>query len=288
MPYGLESLIPKKQSKTGVRKNESVFWIETKKIKPNPLQPRKKFNSKNLKELASSIEKYGILQPLIVKKTEKYYRSSSRSKGMKVEYQIIAGERRFRAAKLLGMKEVPVIVDKIKKEDELPISLVENLQREDLNPIERAKAFKKLAENFRLTQAEIGKIVGKSKVAITNTLRILNLPAKIKKSISNGEISEGHARALLTIKEEDRMKVFKDIIEKKISTRVVEQKSATRIKIMKEEKLLQSQDKLSKILKVEKLKLRKLKNKIEVTLLFKSKKEFNDFMKKIQKTVPKA
>lgn len=273
MSRGLEILIPKEKDKGDFLKKDPVFWIETKKIRPNPFQPRKVFNKKELKELADSIEKYGILQPLIAKKIIKETKT-----GEKVEYQLISGERRLRAAKIVGLKEVPVIVREIKKEDELPISLVENIQREDLNPIERALAYKELIEKHNLTQKEVGEIVGKSRESIANTLRLLDLPNKIKESIERGEISEGHARALLGVGEKERMKIFKEIIEKKIPVRKVEEKSKKRLKkVFSFQKI---EDQIRKITKAENIKIKEIGNKIEVKILFKSLKELRDFIKK--------
>lgn len=276
MAKGLEILIPKKKNKDEFSKREPVFWIETKKIKPNPFQPRKVFNKKELKELADSIEKYGILQPLIAKKIIK-----ETKKGEKVEYQLISGERRLRAAKILGLKEVPVIIREIKKEDELPISLVENIQREDLNAIERALAYKELIEKHNLTQKEIGEIIGKSRESVANTLRLLDLPDKIKESIERGEISEGHARALLGIKEKERMKVFKEIIKKKIPVRKVEEKSKKKVK--KVFALQKIEDQFKKIMKIENVKIKEVGGKIELKILFNSLKELKDFLKKKNK-----
>ena len=228
-----------------------------------------------MSDLANSIEKYGILQPLIAKKIQKKV-----SGGEEVEYQLIAGERRLRAAKMIEMKEVPVIIDEIKREEELPISLVENLQRENLNPLEKAIAFKRLIEEFNLTQKEAGKVVGKSREAVSNSLRILELPEEIKNSIQKEKISEGHAKALLAVKEEQRMKVFREIIEKKLPVREVEKKAKVRKKeIKKEDKNLQKlQDKISKALKIKNIKIKKTQGKIELTLVFKSKKELDKFL----------
>jgi len=272
---GLESLIPKKTNKEISQKKESVFLIETDKIKPNPLQPRKQFNQKELKELANSIEKYGILQPLIAKKIEKDVPS-----GQKVEYQLIAGERRLRAAKMIGLKEVPVIIQEIEKEEELPISLVENLQREDLNPLEKAKAFKRLIEEYHLTQREVGKMVGKSREAVANTLRLLELPDEIKNGIEKREISEGHARALLSVEKEKQIEVYKEIVEKKLPVRAVEKEvNKSKEKINKEEKKFQKLEReISKILKIKNIKLKEVNNKIELTLIFENEKELKNFL----------
>lgn len=279
MPHGLESLIPKKTKKRSPQKKESIFWIETKEIKPNPFQPRKEFNQKELKELADSIEKYGVLQPLIAKKIEKDVPS-----GQKVEYQLIAGERRLRAAKMIGLKEVPVIIEEIKKEEELPISLVENLQREDLNSLEKAKAFKRLIEEFHLTQKEIGKMVGKSRETVTNTLRLLDLPGEIKKAIEKGEISESHAKALLSVSKGEQMKVYKEVIQKKLPVREVEKKAEIRKeKIKKEGKNLQKlENEISKVLKIKNIKVKEVNDQLELTLIFQSEKDLKKFLKKIK------
>lgn len=279
MPKGLEILIPQKKSKNEPSKKEIVFWIEVKKIKRNPLQPRKEFDKKELKELASSIEKYGILQPLLAKKIVK-----SVPQGEKVEYQLIAGERRLRAATMSGMKEVPVIVQEIKTEDELPIALVENVQRENLNAIERALAYKELLDQHNLTQKEIGEIVGKSRESIANTLRILELPEEIKRSLSKEEISEGHARALLSVPENERMKIFQEIVTKNLPVREIERKNKKQAKkkIIKDLFLTKTEEDISKKTGVSAIKLTQNNEKIELKMTFESKKELNGFIKRIK------
>ena len=281
MPRGLEALIPKKRKKSLAPKKESIFWIEVNKIKPNPLQPRKEFKKEDLKELAKSIEKYGILQPLLVKKVERDI-----PQGKRVEYQLITGGRRLKAAKMIRMKEVPVVIEEIKREDELPISLVENLQREDLNPIEKAEAFKRLIDEFDFTHKEIGKIVGKSRESISNTLRLLGLSAEIKKSIEKGEISEGHAKVLLTIKKSKQMKVFKEILKKNLSVREVERKGEIRTKIRRKKELFPQvqkiQKRFSKISEVKNIKIKKNKDQIELSLIFQSKRDLESFLRKIR------
>jgi len=274
---GLESLIPKKINKPTSQKKESVFWIEIDKIKTNPFQPRKEFNQKELKELADSIEKYGILQPLIVRKIEKDVPN-----GQKVEYQLIAGERRLRASKMIGLKEVPVIVKEISKENELPISLVENIQREDLNPLEKALAFKKLIEEFHLTQKEVAKMVGKSRESIANTLRLLILPEEIQKGIQRGEISEGHARALLSIPKEKQIDVYKETIKKKLPVRELEQKAESKKEKKEILNLKKLQDEIFQVFKINNFKIREKNNKIELTLSFNSEKELRNFLKEIK------
>ena len=277
MPKGLEVLIPKRPKKNEPARKEIVFWIELKKVKPNPLQPRKEFDKKELKELADSIEKYGILQPLIVKKIEKSVPS-----GEKVEYQLIAGERRLRASKIAGLKEVPVIVQDIKKEDELPISLVENIQRENLNPIERANAYKRLIEENDFTQKEIADVIGKSREVVANTLRILDLPEEIKKSLKKEEISEGHARALLGIKKEDRISVFKEIIKRKLPVREIEKKNKKKITKEKSNSDIKLERKIKEKTNAESVRVKEYNGKFEINLLLKNKKELNRFIKNLK------
>ncbi|MFH0987679.1 MAG: ParB/RepB/Spo0J family partition protein [Patescibacteria group bacterium] len=280
MPYGLEALIPKKNKKEVAQKKESVFWIEVSKIKPNPLQPRKEFKKEELKELADSIEKYGILQPLLAKKLEK-----TTPQGESVEYQLIAGERRLKAARIIGMKEVPVIIEVIKRGEELPISLVENIQREDLNPLEKAEAFKELIEKFNFTHKEIGKVLGKSRESVSNTLRLLELPEQIKEGVRGGKISEGHAKVLLSMDKEKQMRTFRETLEKNLSVRDMEERVKPRIIRRKgSETLLNVQKKIAKIEEVKNVRLKEFEDKIELTFLFQSKKDLEKFLKRLRKS----
>jgi ParB family chromosome partitioning protein len=200
--------------------NNSIFLVELDKIKPNPLQPRAEFDEQKLKELSESIRQYGILQPLVVVRQEREVPT-----GTLVEYELVAGERRLRASKLAGLTQVPVIIrressDRIK----LELALLENVQREDLNPIERAIAFKQLSETFGLKQREIGEKMGKSREFVANSLRILSLPEEMQKALVEGGISEGHTRPLLMLADrpEAQTILFKDIIYKKLSVRDAE------------------------------------------------------------------
>ncbi len=188
--------VPAYSEPKDARQGDSIFWIETAKIEPNPFQPRRVFEEEALKTLANSIKNYGILQPLLVTKIEE-----ETSRGLAVRYQLIAGERRWRASQLAGLREVPVIIKKDKLHDRLKLELaiIENVQREDLNPIERAIAFKQLADEFRLTQKDIAEKVGKSREYVTNSLRLLTLSEDIQKQIQTNQLSEGHARALLML-----------------------------------------------------------------------------------------
>jgi ParB family chromosome partitioning protein len=200
--------------------NNSIFLVELDKINPNPLQPRREFDDQKLKELAESIRQYGILQPLVVVRKEREVPT-----GTLVEYELVAGERRLRASKLAGLTQVPVIIrressDRIK----LELALLENVQREDLNPIERAIAFRQLTNDFGLKQREVGEKMGKSREFVANSLRILSLPEEMQKALVEGAISEGHTRPLLmlTDRPEAQQILFKDIIYKKLSVRDAE------------------------------------------------------------------
>ncbi|MBU3925543.1 ParB/RepB/Spo0J family partition protein [Patescibacteria group bacterium] len=204
-----------------LKKQQAVFWIEVDKISPNTMQPRTSFDETKLSDLAESIKQYGVLQPLVVIRKE-----IDTDIGTKVEYELIAGERRLRASKIAGLAQVPVIIrddegDKIK----LELAIIENLQREDLNPLERAMAFKKLIEDFKLKHYEIGHRVGKSREFVTNSLRILNLPEEIQNALRGGMLFEGHTRPLLMLSDrsEDQMRLFYKILETKMTVRESEE-----------------------------------------------------------------
>lgn len=181
------------QIKAGEEKDK-IFWIEIDKIEPNPYQPRREFEEAALQSLADSIKNYGILQPLLVYKVE-----TDTPRGISVKYQLIAGERRWRAARVLGLREVPVIIrrDDASNRLKLELALIENVQREDLNAIDRAHAFKQLIDEFHLSHGEVSKRIGKSREFVTNTLRLLNLAESAQESLRAGVISEGHAKAIL-------------------------------------------------------------------------------------------
>ncbi len=189
---------------------KAVVQLDVLKIIPNPRQPRKEFDAERLDELAQSIKEQGIASPILVRK-----------KGE--SYELIAGERRLRAAKKAGITSVPAIIKDFTDEQSLEIAIVENLQREDLNPIEEALAYRALTLEFGLTHEVVAKKVGKSRAAVTNSLRLLDLPKEIRESINNGEISPGHARPLLSIQgREKQLKAWKEILKKNLSVRDVE------------------------------------------------------------------
>ncbi len=229
---GLESLIPAKKTKleqfketvkepftqSPQIKKDSVFYIEASKIKPNPDQPRKNIDLEDLKELSQSIREHGILQPLVVTKLER-----ETPRGVEVEYVLIAGERRLEAAKLAKLREVPVIVKNVSNRNRLELSLVENIQRANLNAIDRAHAFKRLEKDFGLRHSDIAEKIGKSRETITNTLRLLDLPPEMQKAIEIQKISEGHARSLLAINTpEQREAFFQEMLKRQMSVREAE------------------------------------------------------------------
>lgn len=183
---GLDALIPGWEETSVSGPGDKVVQVPIANISPNPHQPRKQFNPEALEDLANSIREHGIIQPLILIPAEEAN-----------HYTLIAGERRLRAAKIAELNEVPAIVRSATEQQQLEFAIIENVQREDLNPLERARAYESLLDGFSLTHEDIAKRVGKSRVSVTNTLRLLNLPPVVQKALLDSEISEGHARALL-------------------------------------------------------------------------------------------
>lgn len=217
--------------------NDAIFWIEIDKIKPNPYQPRREFDEGALKSLADSIRQYGVLQALVVTRKE----IEKPDGGLATEYELIAGERRLRASKLAGLTQVPAQVRTGEESDlmKLELAIIENIQREDLNAVDRAKAFDKLSREFGFKHAEIGKKVGKSREYVSNTLRILMLPDEILNALSQGKISEGHTRPLMMLvdRPEEQLTLFKEIMFKKMNVRDAEG-IARRIAFEKARKLM--------------------------------------------------
>ncbi|OGI68512.1 hypothetical protein A2738_01355 [Candidatus Nomurabacteria bacterium RIFCSPHIGHO2_01_FULL_42_15] len=201
--------------------SNSIFWIDTDKIKPNPYQPRRDFDAVRLQDLSDSIKQYGVLQPLTVSRVE----VEKEGGGIVTEYELIAGERRLRAAILANVSQVPVIIrtgdtDIMK----LELAIIENLQREDLNVVDRARAFLRLASEFKFTHNEIAKKMGRSREYVSNTLRILSLPEEMLNALSEGKITEGHTRPILMLADhpEEQLVLFKEIVYKKITVREAE------------------------------------------------------------------
>ncbi|MDP3110479.1 MAG: ParB/RepB/Spo0J family partition protein [Thermodesulfovibrionales bacterium] len=200
---GLEALIPEK--------GEELLYLEINRIFPGGEQPRKTFKDSSLKELAVSIKEKGVLQPVIV---------SRLGDG---SFRLVAGERRWRASQLAGLKKIPAIVKNVASRDALEIALIENIQREDLNPVETAEAFNKLLKDFNLTQEELSEKVGKERATVANYLRLLKLPEEIKSLISDGSLSMGHARAVLSIEgRAHQIEAVRKIITKGLSVREAE------------------------------------------------------------------
>lgn len=206
---GLSALVSEAEYETGsASKSETKVPIED--IFPNPDQPRTHFNESELKELSDSILEHGVLQPLLVRK---------KNNG----YEIIAGERRYQASKLAGLEELPVIIKDVDDQEMLAIALIENLQRSDLNPIEEAKGYRQLIDSSGMTQEALSKAVSKSRSAITNSLRILDLPEQVQQYIFDGKLTAGHARAILAVPYEDaRIKLAEKVVAEGLSVRATE------------------------------------------------------------------
>lgn len=213
---GLDSLIADKGVKPAAKavpsadKADGAVLMNISKVEPNREQPRKKFDEDALLELSESIKQFGVLQPLLVQERDDYY-------------EIIAGERRWRAAKLAGIKEVPVIIKKLTEQEIMEISLIENIQREDLNPIEEAQAYKRLLTEFNLKQDEVAERVSKSRTAVTNAMRLLKLNDKVQQMVIDEMLTTGHARALLGIEDQEKQYVVAQrIFDEKLSVRDTE------------------------------------------------------------------
>ena len=195
---GLGALLPE----LGQAESNALLYRGIEEIIPNPSQPRKHFDESKLQELAESIREKGILEPLIVRKTDQ-------------GYELVVGERRWRAAQKAGLKEVPVLVKDLEGRDALEISLIENLQREDLNPIEEAEAFKHLIEEFHISQEDLSQRIGKDRTTVTNALRLLKLPLEVREQLLQNRITSGHARAILSLENKEKQKELCALIMKK-------------------------------------------------------------------------
>lgn len=208
---GLSALIPEDLVESEQQDEKGKMLIPLNEIRNDNNQPRKAFDNDKIAELTESIKTHGIIQPLILRKSDD---------GL---YVIVAGERRWRAAKMAGLKDVPAIVMELSEKDVLEISLIENIQRQDLNPIEEASAYKKLLSDFNLTQEDLSKRIGKSRTAITNTMRLMNLDIRVQQYIIEGIITEGHGRALLGIKDKEiQYELSQKVIDENLSVRELE------------------------------------------------------------------
>lgn len=207
---GLSALISDKPKTTASKQALNIEYVDVSKIKVSSYQPRENFSENQLSELAASIKEKGILQPLILRQTNQ-------------GYELIAGERRLRAARILKIEQVPAIIRDADNKDSLTLSIIENVQRQQLNPIEEAHAFKRLISEFGISQEEVGKAVGKDRSSISNTLRLLNLPKEIQDEVNRDRISMGHARALLSLADtRDQMEFFEKVLKNSLSVRELE------------------------------------------------------------------
>ena len=213
---GLDSMIPPKATQRAVKEDKNTVSktgetiLKINEVEPNKKQPRKFFNEEALQELSDSIKQHGIVQPLVVAKKDDYF-------------EIIAGERRWRAAKLAGLKEVPVVIKDYSPQEIMEVALIENIQREDLNPVEEAKAYQNLIKEYNLKQEEVAERVSKSRSAITNSLRLLKLSDDVLTLLMEEEISSGHARALLGLEDsEKQLEIAEKIAKDHLSVREVE------------------------------------------------------------------
>lgn len=279
---GLDSLIPASAAKKQTvnhspekrqkeeEKKEGEFFVKISKVEPNREQPRKSFDEDALQELADSIKQFGILQPLIVKKKDDYY-------------EIVAGERRWRAAKIAGLKQVPVILKEFNEQEIVEISLIENIQRENLNPIEEAVAFKRLMEDFSLKQDEIAERVSKSRTAVTNSMRLLKLDKRVQQMVVDEMISTGHARALLSLENDElQYTVAQKIFDEKLSVRETEKLVKSILNPKKQKKILEEgedlvyrnlEEKIKSIVGTKVLIQRKGKNKGKIEIEYYSMEE---------------
>lgn len=281
---GMESLIPKKTAGAIISsemKQEPIFYIEIERVKSNPYQPRKSFDQDGLNALADSVREFGILQPLLVSRIEKETGT---------EYQLIAGERRFLAAKMVGLNQVPVIVKDSTEKEKLEVALIENVQRQDLNAIEKAEAYARLQQEFKFLQKDVAKLCGKSREAVANTVRLLELPEEIKMALREEKISEGHARAMLTVSDVQKQKiVFVRTLRDGLNVREVEN-LVQRLNIWqpvkrqvsaasKEVKVLE--EKIRNAIGIKNIKLRMEGGRPKLTIFFNSQKEVDGLFKKL-------
>lgn len=283
---GLGSLIPgnldddvqevKVVEKIVEKKVESTLRIT--ELEPNRDQPRKQFNEDALHDLAESIKQHGVLQPILVQKRENYY-------------EIIAGERRWRAAKIAGLKEVPVIIKDFTEQEIVEVALIENIQREDLNPIEEALAYKRLLEDYNLKQDEVAERVAKSRSAVTNSMRLLKLDVRVQQMVIDDMISSGHARALIAITDgEKQFTVAQKIFDERLSVRETESLIKNLDKPVKKKEVPTNdfvyrdfEEKLNKALNTKVVIHNKANNKGKIEINYYSKEEFERIVEILNK-----
>ncbi len=272
---GLDALLP---DETFSEPGEEIFFCPIEALRPSPYQPRIQ-KEKGLEELAASIKEKGLLQPLLVREV---------TPGI---YEIVAGERRFQAARLAGLKRVPVIVKELSHQETLELALIENLQREDLNPIEEALGYQRLMEEFDLTQEEVAQKVGKSRATVANTLRLLKLPAFLQDDLLNDRISAGHARALLPLAHDENLlrQIRDQIIKKGLSVRETEdlvkklkEKTTPKPKESpKDPDIIALEQELAQVIGA-RVKISWGKNKGKLVIEFKSSEQFESFLERLK------
>ncbi len=258
-----------------------MLEVEISKIKPSPWQPRENFDISKLEELIASIKIHGIIEPLVVTEKEKD------------KYELIVGHRRLEAAKILGFEKVPIIIREAKEQEKLELALVENLQRRDLNALERARAYQKLQKEFNLSQIEIAQRIGKARATIANSLRLLDLPEEIKRALAEGKISEGQAKVILSFKtSKEQVNIYKKIIQSGLTVREIERIKSKKsfsfdeIKIEKDFELQDKETRLREVLGT-KVKIEKQKEKGQIIIDFYSEEELEEIVKKIVSSINK-
>ena len=277
---GLSSLIPDKVNKEEKKVNNDlntdhhIIYLPLEEIESNPYQPRSTFDKDKLDELADSIKKHGILQPIVVSKNKDLY-------------ELIAGERRLKAVKLLNFKEIPVIIREVSDRDKLELSIIENIQRQNLNPIEEGRSYKRLMEEFGLTQEEIAKQVGKGISSVNSSIRILKLPIIIKESLSARHLTLSHAKLILSYPNKlEQIKIFKKILKNDLSVRQLKNLSGKDIEKINEKKVKDPiitswEDKLTRFLGA-KVKINKKRDRGDIKISFFSNEELKNILDKLQ------
>ena len=284
---GLGALIPHRiirEDEETAKTGEGVLDIPIEFIEANPGQPRKNFSHLEMEELINSIREQGIIQPLILAPRQSKFEAERSESGEKVKYQIVAGERRWRAAGFLGLKTVPAIIRSMKENQKLEISLIENIQRKDLNPMERARGYRQLMDEFNLTQEQVSQRLGKARSSVANTLRLLALPEIIQQAIEQEKISEGHAKALVSIQDEDKQKVLlKRILGLGLTVKETEKIiSGKRIRrnIELDNSILEKESQLSKILNA-KVKIIKRGGKSKIIIEIYGDRELDEVIRRL-------
>jgi len=271
---GLSALIPNAETKN--LQNAGIGTLPIDRIRPNRFQPRKRFDTESLKELAQSIVENGIIQPLIV------------TKSTGSEYELIAGERRLEAAKMAGLEEVPVVIRSVSKKEQLQMAIIENIQREDLDPVEEAMAYQTLADDYQLTHQQIAQVMGKDRVTITNSMRLLKLPDEVLQMLADGQISAGHARSVLSVEADYQVLFAQHIVKYKLSTRQAEEKAKSFVESLQhgtepKTSLTRSlETELSHIFRL-KVRVKEHKGKGKITLEYRNQRELEELKSLLEK-----